>query len=168
MNILTLEGKQLNLNNIDDVIPITQYTIVDLGSDLNHNNEIDIIFPRLMFIAEQTGAAVLCDIGGSEIILPLSWNLFVGDEDSAEVELVPISEINARSFYALMTNPINGFRHKFEEVRIKRVLIDYDWVVPKLKNGQALPIPINAKNECIFITPSTSKIPQICSPSDFL
>ena len=113
MNILTVEQKQLNLNLIDDVIPITQFAVVDLGSDLNHYNEIDIIFPKLIYIAEQTGAAVLCDIGGYEVFLPLSWNIFVGDEDSAEVEVLPICELNARQFQAIVTNPISGFRHHF-------------------------------------------------------
>lgn len=168
MNILTVEQKQLNLNLIDDVIPITQFAVVDLGSDLNHYNEIDIIFPKLIYIAEQTGAAVLCDIGGYEVFLPLSWNIFVGDEDSAEVEVLPICELNARQFQAIVTNPISGFRHHFADIRIKRVLIDYDWVMPKLKNGQALALPINEKNECVYITSSLSKLPSTCSPSDFL
>jgi hypothetical protein len=168
VNILTVEQKQLDLSKIDDVIPMTQYTVVDLGSDLNHHNSADIIFPKLIYIAEQTGAAVLCNIGGYEVMLPLSWNIFVGDEDSAEIELLPITELNARKFQALITNPISGFRHHFGDVRLMRVLIDYDWVMPKLKNGQALAVPINSKNECIYITSSLSKIPTVCSPSDFL
>lgn len=168
MNILTVEQKQLNLNQIDDVIPMTQFTVIDLGSDLNHDNTADVIFPKLIYIAEQTGAAVLCEIGGHDIFLPLSWNIFVGDEDSAEVEILPITELNARQFQAVVTNPISGFRHHFLDIRIKRVLIDYEWVTPKIKNGQALAVPINDKNECIFITGSLSKIPAVSSPSDFM
>lgn len=172
MNILVVEndlqGYKLDLAIIDEEIPVTQFVVIDLGSDLNHCNQSDVIFPKLIFLEEHISSAVLCDIGGYDILLPLSWNIFVGDEDSAEIELIPITELNARTFSTIVTHPVNGFRHHFMDIRIKKVLLDYEWVLPKIKNGQALAVPFTEDNKCIFLTNSASKIPAISTPDDFM
>lgn len=168
MKILTTAQQQLDLNCIDDEIEMTQFTVVDLGSNINTRDEPDIIFPKLIYLEQYIGAAVVCDIGDDEIILPLSWYVFIGDEDSAEVEIIPITELNARSFNVIATNPISGFRHHFPRIRIKEVLMDYSWTLPKIKNGQCLAVPINKTNLCVFISNSNSKIPNTVSPMDFL
>lgn len=172
MNILVVEndlrGKKLDLSSIEEEIPITQFTVVDLGSDLNHTNKSDIIFPKLIFLEEHVSSAVLCDVGGYEVLLPLSWYIFIGDEESAEIELIPITELNARTFQTIVTHPVEGFRHHFIDIRIKKVLIDYDWVLPKIKNGQALAVPFTEKNMCLYLANSSSKIPTISTPTDFM
>lgn len=168
MKILTVEEKQIDLSEIGDSIPVTHYAVVDLGSDMNTLGAADITFPKLLYITDQTSHAVVCDIEGVEVTLPLSWNLFIGDEDSAEVEALPITELNARNFQVILTNPASGFRHRFADIRIKTVLIEYEWTMPRLKNGQALAVPINSKNECLYITSSLSKIPPTSCPADFL
>lgn len=168
MRILTTEQKQLDLDTIDDEISPTQFTVVDFGSNINTDGETDIIFPKLIYLEQYIGAAVVCDIGKDEVILPLSWLIFIGDEYSAEIEAMPITELNAREFNVISTNPISGFRHYFPTIKIKRVVLDYNWVLPKIKNGQCLAVPINSKNECIYITNSNSKIPNGISPTDFI
>lgn len=172
MNILVVEndlkGVKLDLTTIDDEIPITQFVVVDLGSDLNHHNQPDIIFPKLIYLEEHVSSAVLCDVGGYEVLLPLSWHIFVGDEDSAEIELIPITDINARTFQTIVTHPLEGFRHHFMDIRIKKVLIEYDWVLPKIKNGQCLAVPFTENNMCLYLTNSPTKIPLITTPTDFM
>lgn len=171
MNILTVEKNILDLTTIGDEIPETQFTVVDLGSDAKSYEGSDILFPRLVYVEDYTGPAIECDVAGSTVVLPLAWNIFIGEEDISEVELIPITALNARDFSAIVTNPIDGFRHYFSLVRVRAIYQEYDWVLPKIKNGQALAIPINDDKEnplCLYITHSTSKIPQTSSAVDFM
>lgn len=169
MKILTVESKQLDLNDIEDEIEPTQFVVVDLGSELNpYEDETDIIFPKLVYIEEVTSPAIKCQIGKIEFLLPLTWNIFIGEEDVGEVELIPLTSINARDFSVLITNPLKGFRTHFEKINVKEVLIDYDWSLPKLKNGQALALPLDDSNNCLYITSSTTKIPNEVAASDFI
>lgn len=172
MNILTVEKDIIDLAEIDDEVPETQFTVVDLGSDAKNYDGADIIFPRLVYVEDYSGPAIECNIMGHVVILPLAWNIFIGEEAISEVELIPITALNARDFSAIVTNPVDGFRHYFETVKVKTVYTDYDWVLPKIKNGQALAVPIDPSDTqnplCLYITHSTSKIPTVSSANDFL
>lgn len=171
MKILTVEKKILDLTTIDDEIPETQFTVVDLGSDAKSYEGADVLFPRLIYVEDYTGPAIECDVGKYRVVLPLAWHIFIGEENLSEVELIPITALNARDFSAIITNPIDGFRHYFNTVRVRSFYPEYDWVLPKIKNGQALAIPLNddEKNPlCLYVTHSTSKIPQTSSASDFM
>lgn len=168
MKILTVENKQLELNDIEDEIPPTNFTVVDLGSDINHNDEADIIFPIMIYLEEVTAPAIECTVAGNKVLLPLTWHIFIGEDDLGEVEAVPITSINARDFDVIVTAPIRGYRHKFETIHPRKVLQNYEWVLPRIKNGQAIAVPINDANECIYITPKATRIPAICHPEDFL
>lgn len=171
MNILTVEKNILDLTTLEDDIPETQFTVVDLGSDAKSYDGSDIIFPRLVYVEDYSGPAIECDVMGQSVILPLAWNIFIGEEDISEVELIPMTALNARDFSVIITNPIDGFRHYFGTIKVKSVYTDYDWVLPKIKNGQALAIPITSNTEnpvCLYITHSTSKIPNVLSANDFM
>lgn len=174
MKILTVENKIIDLSTIDkfDEVPRVQYTIIDIGSDAIREDEApDIRFPKLVYIEEYTGPALKCAIGDYTTILPLSWFIFIGEEDFGDVEIVPITSINARRFNTVVSDPIHGFRHHFMEVRPIDLYISYEWVMPKLKHGQVVAVPINDDPEnplCIFLTPSKSKIPQSVSAGDFV
>lgn len=166
MKILTLEEQQLELADIGDEIPVTQFATIDLD---NEDYGVDIVFPRLNSVWDNIGSALVCDIGGNDVLLPLSWYIFIGVEDQAEIELVPVTDLNARNFHAIVTNPISGYQHKFLKIRPKSLLLDYLWVIPRFnKNSQALAIPIDDKNNCIYVTQTPNKIPKDLSPTDFM
>jgi len=171
MNILTVEKDIIDLTELEDEIPETQFTVVDMGSDAKNYDGSDIIFPRLVYVEDYTGPAIECDVMGRTVILPLAWQVFIGEEDISEVEIIPMTALNARDFSVIVTNPIDGFRHYFAPIKVKTVYTDYDWVLPKIKNGQALAIPIDDNTEnpmCLYITHSTSKIPNVLSANDFM
>lgn len=173
MNILTVEKKVIDLVDIDpdEEFPDTQFTVVDLGSDAKNYEGSDIMFPKLLYVEDYSGPALECWIRSERVILPLAWNIFIGDEEVSDIELLPITSLNARDFSVIVTNPIDGFRHYYERVRVKALYTDYDWVLPKIKNGQALAIPISKDENdplCIYITHSQSKIPTNISSTDFL
>lgn len=174
MKILTVENEIIDLCDIDEFsdIPRTQFTIIDMGSDAIKSEEVpDIRFPKLVYIEEYTGPALKCMIGEYSTILPLSWFMFIGEEDIGDVEIVPITTINARSFSTVVSDPIRGFRHHFMEVRPVDLYMEYEWVMPKLKNGQAVAVPINDDPDnplCIYLSHSKSKIPISISAGDFV
>lgn len=173
MKLLTVEKKILDLGALDemDEIPSSQFTVMDMGSDANPLDEPDILFPKLVYIEEYVGPALKCMVGDYSVILPLSWFTFIGEEEMGEVEVIPITGINARNFDLIVSDPITGFRHHFLPVRVVELYMEYDWVLPKLKNGQAVAIPINDDEDyplCIYASHSKSKIPVVISSGEFI
>lgn len=168
--ILSLDNNEIvDLNKIGDEIPDIRFAVLDCGSDNNKENEIDFFFNRLLYIEEFVAPAVVCMIGKHKTVLPLSWNILIGDESFGEVELVPIHSLNAKEFDTFIYNPLKGFRFNFEPIRLIKVLPEYNWTFPKSKNGQLLAYPVYTNNgvpECIYISSSTSKIPNIISVGD--
>lgn len=171
MKVLTVEKEIIDMQNIDELSRYIQFTLVDLGSNNRSTNEHDIVFPKLLYYEEYIGPALDCDIGGNRVMLPLSWYIMIGDEDISEVEALPITSLNARDFTAICTNPIDGFRHHFLNIKIYGVLSDYNWILPKIKNGQCVAVPINKDTNnplCVYLSHSTTKIPQTLIPTDFM
>lgn len=173
MKLLTVEGEILDLGTLDemDEVPNTQFTVIDLGSDANPLDEPDILFPKLIYIEEYVGPALKCMVGEHSVILPLSWFTFIGEEEMGEVEVIPITGINARNFDVVISDPIKGFRHHFLPVMVVELYMEYDWVLPKLKNGQAVAMPINDDPNdtlCMYISHSKSKIPPVIDSGEFV
>lgn len=173
MKLLTVENEILDLGELGlmDEIPRTQFTVLDLGSDANTLHEPDIVFPKLIYIEEYTGPALKCQIGEFTTILPLSWFTFIGEEEIGEVEIIPVTSINARDFETIVSDPINGFRHHYMPIRAIELYIEYEWVLPKLKNGQAVAVPINddPKNPiCVYLSHSKSKMPIVVNSGEFV
>lgn len=173
MKLLTVDKQILNLSDIGemDEVPRTQFTVVDLGSDANPLNEPDILFPKLIYIEEYIGPALKCMVGDFNVILPLSWFTFIGEEEIGEVEIIPVTSVNARDFDVIVSDPINGFRHHFMPIRAIELYMEYDWVLPKLKNGQAVAMPINDDPDyplCIYLSHSKSKIPVVINSGEFV
>lgn len=173
MKLLTVEGEILDLGALDemDEVPNTQFTVIDLGSDANPLDEPDILFPKLIYIEEYVGPALKCMVGDYSVILPLSWFTFIGEEEMGEVEVIPITGINARNFDVVISDPIKGFRHHFLPVKVVELYMEYDWVLPKLKNGQAVAMPINDdlnNTLCMYVSHSKSKIPPVIDSGEFV
>jgi len=57
----------------------------------------------LIYIESFNAPAIVLDIGGKEITMPLDWSIAVGDkEDSSTVEVVPLTSIADRGFSAFI------------------------------------------------------------------
>lgn len=168
--IVTVENEIIDLNTLGDEVPDIRYSVLDCGSEESRENETDFYFNRLIYMEEFVSPAVVCMIGEQQAILPLSWNIFIGDESFGELELVPIHSLNAKDFSTIVYNPVSGFRFNFATIRLIKVLPEYKWVFPKSKCGQLLSYPVfnNIKGnpECVFITSSTAKIPTNISMGD--
>lgn len=173
MKLLTVDKTILDLGMLDvmDEVPRTQFVVLDLGSDANPLDEPDILFPKLIYIEEYIGPALKCMIGEFTTILPLSWFTFIGEEEIGEVEIIPVTSINARNFETIVSDPITGFRHHYLPIRAIELYMEYEWVLPKLKNGQAVAVPINDDEHnplCVYLSHSKSKMPVVVDSGEFV
>ena len=75
MQILTLDNKTFDLNNLpDEVDENTRFAVLD-NSD---NQNPDYFYIPLIFLESFTGPAVVLRIGTYEITMPLDWCCVVG------------------------------------------------------------------------------------------
>lgn len=161
MRILTLENKCFMLENLpEELDEDVRFSVLD-NSD---PKDPDFFFVPLIFLESFSSPAMVLDIGGNEITMPLDWSIVVGDGDSGmDLEVLPLTSINDRGFEAFMYNPLSGFKIDFKEIKIINFYNDVKWFFPKLKNGQLLTVPVTKgpKPECAFFVKDISRQSEI-------
>jgi len=140
MRILTLENECFLLNNLPEVLEDdVRFSVLD-NSD---PKDPDFYFMPLIFLESFSSPAMLLEIAGNEIMMPIDWNLAVGDAQSGnDLEILPLTSINDRGFDVFLFNPLTSFKYEFEPVTVKNIFNDVKWYFPKMKNGQLLSVPI--------------------------
>ena len=107
MRILTLDNKTFHLNNLpselkDDV----RFSVLDNSNP----KEPDFFFIPLIFLESFNSPAMVIEINGHEITMPIDWNLAVGDSEGAgDIEVLPLTSLNDRGFEAFLYNPLTGY-----------------------------------------------------------
>ena len=109
--ILTLDNKAFNLNELpEEVEEDARFSVLDNSDPSNP----DFFFMPLIFLESFNSPAILMNIGGYEIQMPLDWCMLIGDSDCAtDPEVLPLTSINERGFEAFCMNPIKGYRSDF-------------------------------------------------------
>lgn len=157
MRILTVENVPYDLSRMpDEISDDIRYAILDNSTP----NDPDFYFPPLVYMESFNSPAMIMDIGGHEIAVPVDWYIAVGCQDAgADVEVMPLTSLNDRGFEAFVYNPISGFRHKHYHIEITNVYNEVKWYVPKMKNNQLLAVPLtnDATPDCIFLIKEISK-----------
>ena len=157
MRILTLENRCFMLEDLpeqleDDV----RFSVLDNSDPSNP----DFFFIPLVFLESFSAPAMVLDIGGKEITMPLDWSVVVGDHYSGlDLEVLPLTSLNDRGFEAFVFNPITGFKTDFQDIKILNFYNDVKWYFPKLKNGQLLTVPLNNTPEppCAYFVKDISR-----------
>ena len=113
----------------------------------------------LIFLESFNAPALVLDIGGYKIRMPVDWQILIGEPDLGDLEMLPLTSINDRGFKAFQFNPLSSFRPSFPDVEILDVYHDVMWYAPKLKNGQLLAVPISdgEKPECVYFAKDVSR-----------
>ena len=139
--ILTLDNKAFNLNELpEEVEEDARFSVLDNSEPGNP----DFFFMPLIFLESFNSPAILMNIGGYEIQMPLDWCMLIGDSDCAtDPEVLPLTSINERGSEAFCMNPIKGYRADFQPVEIVNIYQDVRWFFPKMKNGQLLSVPLH-------------------------
>jgi hypothetical protein len=140
MKILTLDDECFLLNNLPDQLEDdVRFAVLD-NSD---PKDPDFFFPPLIFLESFSSPAMVLEIGGKEITMPLDWNIAVGDSHCGnDLEILPLTSLNDRGFEAFLYNPLSGYKFEFGDIKIINFYNDVKWYFPKMRAGQLLCVPL--------------------------
>ena len=168
MRMLTLENECFVLNNLpEELEEDVRFSVLD-NSD---PKEPDFFFIPLIFLESFSSPAIVMEINGNEIMMPVDWHIAVGDPSAGvDLEVLPLTSINDRGFEAFLFNPLNGYKLEFGSLKIINFYNDVKWYFPKMKNGQLLSVPITeGKNPlCAFFVKDISRQSELIDYSQLL
>jgi len=138
MRLLTLENTSYELNDIPEEVNDIRFCVLD-NSD---PKDPDYFWIPLIFLESFNSPALVLNIGGHIIKMPMDWQMLIGEPDLGDLEVVPLTSINDRGFSVFAFNPLSSFRPEFFPVEVIDIYQDVKWYFPKLKPGQMLAVPI--------------------------
>ena len=157
MRILTLENECFNLDDLPETIEEdVRFSVLDNSDPKNP----DFFFVPLIFLESFSAPAMVLDIGGKEVTMPVDWNIAVGCSESGnDLEILPLTSLNDRGFEAFLFNPLSSFKSDFGDINIVNFYTDVKWYFPKMKNGQLLSVPITEGENplCAFFVKDISR-----------
>jgi hypothetical protein len=161
MKILTLENKAFDLNDLpEELEEDLRFSVLDNSSPL----DADFYFMPLIFLESFNSPAIVLNVGGHEIQMPLDWCMVVGDKECGlDPEVLPLTSINERGFDAFVFNPVGGFRAEYMPIEIVNIFQDVKWYFPKMKNGQLLTVPLTEGENppCAYFVKEVSRQSEI-------
>ena len=161
MQILTLENETFPLKQIpDELEEEVRFAVLDNSDPKNP----DFFFVPMIFLESFSAPAMVMEINGKEIMMPVDWSIAVGDSESgSDLEVLPLTSINDRGFEAFLFNPLTSFKVDFGTVKITNFYSDVKWYFPKVKNGQLLSIPITEGDNplCAFFIKEISRQSEV-------
>ena len=145
MKILTLDDRTYKLEKIPEwVDEELRFAVLDNSDPANP----DFFYIPLIFLESFNSPAIVLEINGKEITMPVDWNLAVGDsEGGGDIEVLPLTSLNDRGFEAFLFNPLSSYTMNWGQVKITNFYNDMKWYFPKTKNGQLLGVPITEGKE---------------------
>jgi len=168
MQILTLENKTFPLKQIpDELEDEVRFAVLD-NSD---PKEPDFFFVPMIFLESFSAPAMVLEINGKEIMMPVDWHIAVGDSEAGnDLEVLPLTSINDRGFEAFLFNPLSSFKFEFGDIKITNFYSDVKWYFPKVKNGQLLAVPISDEPEslCAFFIKDISSQSEVIDYTNLL
>lgn len=157
MNILTLENRVFSLTNLpDDFDEDVRFAVLDNSDPKNP----DFFYIPLIFLESFSSPAIVLNINGTEVTMPIDWNIAVGDSESGnDLEVLPLTSINNRGFEAFLFNPLTSYQCSFAKLEVVNFYNDVKWYFPKMKNGQLLGVPISKKDNplCAYFVKDINK-----------
>ncbi len=168
MRILTLEDRCFELDNLPEQIDEDiRFSVLD-NSD---PKEPDFFYVPLIFLESFSAPAMVLNIGGHEITMPVDWSVAVGCSESGnDLEVLPLTSLNDRGFEAFEFNPMSSYKAEFKPLEIVNFYTDVKWYFPKMKNGQLLTVPITKgeKALCAYFVKDISRQCEVIEYSKLL
>lgn len=157
MRILTLDNIAYEMNKLPEhVNDDMRFSVLDNSNP----KEPDFFFLPMIYVESFSCPAIVLEINGNELTMPLDWNIAVGDqENSASVDVVPLTSLGERGFEAFLFNPLTSFKADFGTIKVTNFYNDVKWYFPKVKNNQLLSVPITegVKPHCAFFVKDISR-----------
>lgn len=155
MRLLTLENKSFEMNELPEEIDDLRFAILDNSDPKNP----DYFFIPLIFLESFNAPALVLNIAGKLIKMPVDWKILIGEKDFGDLEVINLSSLNDRGFKAFSFNPIGSFKADFLDIDVVDLYSDIKWYFPKLKQGQILAVPIddNENPRCVYCAKDINK-----------
>ena len=160
MYILTLENTAYEMNEIPDEVEDLRFAILDNSDPKNP----DYFFIPLIFLESFNSPALVLNIGGNIIKMPVDWQVLIGEADFGDLEVIPLTSINDRGFSAYTFNPLGSYKPEFHPIEIVDIYQDIKWYFPKLKPGQFLAVPLEKgidKPLCAFFVNDVNRQSEV-------
>ena len=145
------------LNNLPDQIEEDiRFSVLDNSN----SDDPDFYFIPLIFLESFSAPAIVMEINGKEIMMPIDWHIAVGDsETNNDLEILPLTSLNDRGFQAFLFNPVKSYKADYAEVKILNFYNDVKWYFPKMKNGQLLTVPLSEGHnpQCAYFVKDISR-----------
>ena len=168
MRILTLENECFHLDKLpEELEDDIRFSVLDNSNP----KDPDFFFMPLIFLESFTAPAMVINIAGQEITMPVDWHIAVGCSDSGnDLEVLPLTSLNDRGFEAWLYNPISSFRAEFGDIEIVNFYSEVKWYFPKMKNGQLLTVPLTDGKEpiCAYFVKDISRQSEVIEYSNLI
>jgi hypothetical protein len=155
MRILTVENESFELDQVPDEVDDLRFMVLD-NSD---PSEPDYFATPLIFLESFNAPALVLNIGGNIIKMPVDWKILLGDPEIGDLEVMNLTSINGRDFSAFEFNPLSAFMPTYPTIDIVDVYTEVKWYLPKLKPGQLLAVPLESgpKPKCVYFVKELNK-----------
>ena len=134
MQLLTLENKSYLMDRVPDKVDDDlRFSVLD-NSDITNP---DFFFVPLIYLESFSSPSAVLEMG---------------DPECGDLEIVPLTSLNDRSYHAFCFNPLSDSMPRYQEVRITNIYNEVDWFFPRVKSNQLITIPTSSKTkpECAF------------------
>lgn len=161
MRILTLENTPFNLSKVpEEIDEEIRFSILDNSNP----QDPDFFYNPLIFLESFNSPAVVLEINGHEITMPLDWCMAVGcSQAGSDLEVLPLTSLNDRGFEAFLFNPMSSIHPQFGKIEIINFYNDVKWYFPKMRTGHLLSVPIEEKHDslCAFFVKDINRQSEI-------
>ena len=168
MRILTIDDESFNLDRIpDELEEEVRFAVLD-NSD---PKDPDFFFVPMIFLESFSAPAMVLEINGKEITMPVDWCMAVGcAESGTDLEVLPLTSINDRGFDAFLFNPLSSYKFEFGDIKVTNFYNDVKWYFPKVKNGQLLAVPLDngPKPLCAYFIKDISRQSEVIDYTNLL
>jgi len=166
LNILTLENTTYQLNDIPEEVDDLRFGILDNSNP----TEPDFFFVPLIFLESFNAPALVLKIDEQIIRMPVDWKILIGDKEVGDLEVLPLTSINSRGFYAFEFNPLSSSMASFPNIEIVDVYSEVRWFFPKTRPGQLLctPLTVGTEPQCVYFVKDINRQSEIVSIQDVL
>lgn len=163
IKILTAENTAYTMNDLPEYVDDLRFCVLD-NSD---PKDPDYYFIPLVFLETFNDPALVMRIGKYTIKMPYNWQMIIGESDFGDLEVLPLTRLNDRSFNAFVTNPLKSMKPDFLPIEIIDVYQEVKWHFPKIKPGHILAIPLEDKPapKCAFFVKDISKQSEVIDVS---
>lgn len=159
MRLLTNQNTVYTIESLPEELDDLRFCVFDNSVP----NDADYYWIPLIWLESFLSPMIKMQIGKHEIIMPIDWQILVGEPGHGDLELLPLTSINDRGFNAFVFNPISGFRPEYLEVEVLDVFTDTRWFSPRVRPGQLICIPLtdSPSPPCAYFIKEISKFNEV-------